>query len=219
MLCSRSSIASTYCGPTAPVSTSTAPQRRIASSRDPARSPGRTASRASNSPTEFTAALDGVDDLGDRGVADEHLERNDHLVGRADPGAGGEALVAQHHVGVGRDRVHRGVLDDHRVLRELPLELAGEHHAAAHARVARDDDLLDVGTTDGGHVPHASWRVSLALAFSASSGLTTVSSSGPSASSAGSPRPKPMSSEATANVTAAEMRMPSRTTKYPPLGV
>src|SRR3954451_19262275 len=98
-------MASTYAGPTAPISTSTSPQRRIAPSRDPARTPSRIASRASRSATELTAALHRLDDLGHSRVADEHLERDDHLVRGADPGPGGEALVAQHDIGVGRDRV------------------------------------------------------------------------------------------------------------------
>src|SRR5688572_22902304 len=163
--CSRASMASTYAGSTAPTSTSTPPQRRIASSRLAACSSSLIASRwRIASSTDIAAVLHGLDDLGDGGIADEQLDRHDHLVGRAHPGPRGQAGVADHHVGIGRDGVDRGVLDDHIVLRQLPLELARQHDAAAHPGVAGDDDLPDRVAVDGCHACHASLGVAARLA-------------------------------------------------------
>src|SRR6266540_3819305 len=159
---SRSSIASTYAGSTAPVATSTAPHCLIASSRSAARSASWIAPRSSTAlsaePTtgsaiELTAVLHRIDDPVDRRIADEHLHRHDHGVGCAHPRPVGQPLVADDHVGVGRDGVDRRVLDDDAVLAELLAQHAGEHDAAAHAGVAGDDDLVNLASLDGGHVP------------------------------------------------------------------
>src|SRR3569833_3707138 len=141
---SRWSIVSTYDGSTAPAVTSASPHWRMASSRPVAVASRRTARRSSSSGTALSAVLDRGDEPGHRGVAEEELELHDRLVTGARGGAVGESLVTDDHVGVVRDGVDRGVLDGHRVLLQLLAQLAGQHDAAAHARVAGDDDLLDV---------------------------------------------------------------------------
>src|SRR6476619_7123485 len=110
--CSRSRIASAYSWSAAPISTSTAPHWRNASSLSLARSPRRTASAPSTwlaglSGLKGAARLDGVLHLGEGGVAHEDVERHDHGVGVDPLGALGQPGVAQHHLGVGRDRGHR----------------------------------------------------------------------------------------------------------------
>src|SRR4051794_30079267 len=106
---SRSSIASTYAGLTAPTRTSASPHARTASSLLSARAPRSIASRSSSSASEraasssaidHAAVLDGVHDLGDRGVAEEHLERDDRLPRRDATCSVGQTLVHHHHVGV-----------------------------------------------------------------------------------------------------------------------
>src|SRR6266498_3045442 len=107
-------------------------------------------SRSAVSVMEHPAALDRLDDLGYRRVADEDLEGDDQLAGRAGPGPLRQTGVADDHVGVAGNGGDRGVLDLDRVLLELLAELAGEHDAAAPAGVAGADPLGDVAPIDGG---------------------------------------------------------------------
>src|SRR5262249_2052198 len=150
---------STYAGSTAPVSTSSCPACLIASSAPVAVASRRMASFCRRSPAppaaesaiDVIAVLDRVHDLRDRGIAEEHLERDDGGVTGDATCAIGKALVADDDVGVRGDLVDRGVLDGDVLLLELALERARKHHAAAHSRVTRDDELVDVRSVDGCH--------------------------------------------------------------------
>src|SRR3954465_1435573 len=156
---SRSSIPSTYAGWTAPTRTSASPQARTAASLLSACASRSMASRSSSSASvrapwsaiDHAAVLDSVDDLGDRGVAEEHLERDDRLPRHDSACSLGETLVHHHHVGVVGDRVHRGVLDRDILLLQLPTQGAGQHDAAAHSCVTGDHQLADVTALDARH--------------------------------------------------------------------
>src|SRR5262249_36647268 len=96
---SRSSIASTYVGSTAPIETRVCPHWRMASSRSVA-AQARWIARSSSRPTngcvsaiQVGPVLHRGDDRVDPGVPDEHLDRDDHLVRCADPGPLGHSLV------------------------------------------------------------------------------------------------------------------------------
>src|SRR5215203_7028954 len=156
----------------------------MASSAEVADASSRTASATSRSATDVAAVLQRLDQGVDGRVTEEHLEGHDRLARGAGSGALGQGLVAHHDVGVGRDLADRRVLDRDVGLLELPLERARQHHAAAHSRVACDDELLDVRGVDGCRHGQASWR---ALSSAASESSL--------------PRPKPSSIAATMNDT------------------
>src|SRR5690606_26132995 len=149
---SRSCIAATYGSSTAPRSTSRRPHCSIASARSFAVAPSRMASADSVSVLKVTAVPDRLLQLVEHRVAEEHREAQHRLVRLDRLGAGDQTLLAQHHVGVVRDLVHRRVLHLHRVRRQCRRQLAGQHDAAAHPGVARDDDLLDRGSVQSAHL-------------------------------------------------------------------
>src|SRR3954471_22080189 len=157
--CSRSRIASAYSVSAAPISTSTAPHWRSASSLSVALRPRRTASALStwavlSGPTsglKGAAVLDRVLHLGEGRVAHEDLERYDDGVGVDPARSVGEAGMTEHHLGVRRDLVDGGVDDVDVVLLQLLLHGAGDHHAATHTGVAGDDDLGHVRAVDRCH--------------------------------------------------------------------
>src|SRR3954447_21294441 len=140
---SRSSIASTYAGWTAPTRTSASPHARTAASLLSARA-SRSIAETSSSSARVCSAIDraavlhGVDHAVHRGVAEEDLERHDRRAGRDAPGAVGQSFVHDDDVGVVGDRVHRRVLDRDVLLLQLAAQGAGQHDAAAHPRVTGD---------------------------------------------------------------------------------
>src|SRR5690554_74086 len=169
------------------------------------------AARSRFSDIDRGLVLDRLDERGHGGVPEEEVEGDDGHV-RDDPaGPLGETRVGHDDVGVLRDLRDGRVDDLDPGLLELLAQRPGEHDARAHARVARDDELVDGGAVDGGHVDSLVVValvvvVELPAASSASVRL-------PAAASSFSPRPKPMRAAATKNATTAAMRIDSSTAR------
>src|SRR5215203_4208905 len=149
--CSRSSMASTYDGSTASMSTSSCPAARIASSAPAAAASSWIPLSSSSAPAvvessdiDLLAILDCIDDLGHSGIAQEHLEGNDRHTGHDSARPVGQPFVAYDEVSIVRNGVHGGVLHRHATLLQLPSKRAGQHHAAPHAGIACDDELAYV---------------------------------------------------------------------------
>src|SRR5437763_6237139 len=117
--------------------------------------PRRTASRSrtfiARSRADRPAGPELIDDAAEHRVADERVERDDDVPVGDLPGPLRERTVAQDQVGIGWDPVDRRVLDCHRQVTKLLLELRHDQRAAAHAGLAREDDLVDVGCLDLSH--------------------------------------------------------------------
>src|SRR5918996_2972040 len=151
---------------------------------------------------EGLSLLDGLDDPVERGVAEEHVERDDHLLGSDLAGRGLEAPVHHDHVGIRRDpadgRVHH--LDV--LARKAIAQLGHEKHAAPHPGLAGQDDLPNVASRDRRH-PAGTPAGAPGAASTGSSSRTVAL----------------RMTVATRSVTMAPTATPARTPKCSPLGV
>src|SRR5690554_6772998 len=175
------------------------------------------AARSRSSDIDRRLVLDRLDERAHGRVPEEEVERDDGHVGHNSSSPLGETRVGHDDVGVLGDlrdgRVHHL---DARLL-ELLAQRPGEHDARAHARVARDDELVHGGAVDGGHADSLVVVVELVVLELPAESSASVRL--PATASSRSPRPKPMRIAATKNETTAATRIDSRTRRWSPRGV
>src|SRR5690554_4182483 len=176
------------------------------------------AARSRSSDIDRRLVLDRLDERAHGRVPEEEVERDDGHVGHNSSSPLGETRVGHDDVGVLGDLRDRRVHHLDPGLLELLAQRPGEHDARAHARVARDDELVHGAAVDGGHAD----SLVVVVDELAVDGLPAESSASvrlPATASSRSPRPKPMRIAATKNETTAATRIDSRTRRWSPRGV